>query len=784
MIKRKILRYNNAIITMVIVIILAFMGVTNAVEQSGKSLHNFISNQSASQDIIVVELDSKSMKSIGRWPWPRQIYAELINKLSENNASQIAFDIDFSDKSNVKSDTQMAAAIEASSSTIILATFKQRSSENSDIFYENLPLSQFSEHALLASVNVIPDQSGYISSYQYAQKIDGKVRPNIATLMTNEPGKVGKTFEVDQSIDPAKIPRISAIDIIEGRVDKSDIDGKSFIIGGTAVELGDRYATPAHGVIPGVVIHALAAETIIRGKDIAVLNGLVPFAIMLIITAMLSKMIKPSSNAYKFIIGAMIISTIAIKLAAYSSAILSIEMGLTLTFLITYLIVNIIGTALNSLYSERMFDSDTRLPGHLMLAQNTRKSSHIELAVAQIHNFSEIKAVCTKEELSEVIRALAKRLKLLATSEIIYRTGSDQLAWIIDPQYSERLTEHFDAASSLLLNPISVGRHSIKLNVNCGYMGGPAHQCQELISKASIAATKAMMFGERWKPYSNDINIFAREKLTILSSLGDAIANDHIWAAYQPKIDVQTGIINSAEALARWTHSELGNIGPDRFIPLLEAEGLMSDLTYHILRSSLYDINAWNLAGSNFNCSINVSAALLLDTIFMRKCIDLINESNVDNQQITLEITETSALENIEEASKMLKEISACGIRLSIDDYGTGQSTLSYLRNFSANEIKIDQSFIKSMTENDTDRIMVGSTIELAHSMNFKVVAEGVEDQLTYDILKTFKCDVIQGWHIGRPVDAKEFAKQWLNADQGPHAAHNSYMDEPVFRLA
>lgn len=775
MIKQAFTWHINILITLSILLLLAFMGVSGAVEQSGKSLYNFLSPKEASQDIIVVELDSKSIKKIGQWPWPRQIHADLITELSEKEATQIAFDIDFSAQSNKLSDQAMAGAIKASDATVILATFKQRKSENSANFTENLPLPIFADHALLGSVNVIPDQAGYISNYQYAQKIGDRIRPNIAALMTNTAGDLNKSFEIDQSINPATIPRISAIDIIEKRIDRADIKGKSIIIGGTAVELGDRYATPAHGVIPGVVIHALAAETIKSGMDIAILSGYIPFAAMLIMTLLLTKILKPRTRAFKLSMVALILSTILIKFIAYHHAIFSIEMGLTLSFLTTHLIVTFIISALHSLHSERMFDRDTQLPSNLLMIDKSRKMTQLNIAVAQINNFAEIKAVYTKEELSQILQSLARRLELLAVSNSIYRTASDQLAWFVDPQYDDRLQDHFDTASSFLLHPIIVGPHMIKLNVNCGYVDGPSDECAELLSKASSAATRAAILGYRWTPYNDDINIFAKEKLTLLSSLDDALAHDDIWPAYQPKIDVQTGLITSAEALARWTHGELGNIGPDRFIPLLEAQGLMTDLTYHILRLSLRDIERWNLQGSDFNCSVNVSAALLLDQKFIQKSIDLINDSPVDNGQITIEITETSALENMEKASKMLTEISAHGIKLSIDDYGTGQSTLSYLRNFAAHEIKIDQSFIKSMVENETDRMMVRSTIDLAHSMNFKVVAEGVEDQATYDILKTFNCDVIQGWHIGRPIGADEFAKTWLNGDlrRQRHIAHN-----------
>ena len=133
---------------------------------------------------------------------------------------------------------------------------------------------------------------------------------------------------------------------------------------------------------------------------------------------------------------------------------------------------------------------------------------------------------------------------------------------------------------------------------------------------------------------------------------------------------------------------------------------------------------------------------------------------------MTFEITETASLDNLDEAAVITRRIRDAGVRISIDDYGTGQSSLSYLRNFSAHEIKIDQSFIKSMLTNELDLVMVGSTVNLAHDMDLKVVAEGVEDEQTLALLADFGCDVAQGWHIGRPVDADSFTKAWVTADR------------------
>jgi EAL domain-containing protein (putative c-di-GMP-specific phosphodiesterase class I) len=251
--------------------------------------------------------------------------------------------------------------------------------------------------------------------------------------------------------------------------------------------------------------------------------------------------------------------------------------------------------------------------------------------------------------------------------------------------------------------------------------------------------------------------------MTLLNDIDQAMDNGDIWVAYQPKLDLHSHMICSAEALARWEHPKLGNIRPDRFITILENEGKITDLTLYILRIMLHDIEHWTEHGMRISCSINISVALLEDDDFIREALALIDLSPVDNAQVIFEITETASVQNLDEAARVLKIIRETGIKISIDDYGTGQSTLSYLRGFPADEIKIDQAFVRNIATNALDKVMVASTIDLAHQMNFKVVAEGVEDLATLNILKGQGCDIIQGWHIGKPVHAQAFEEQFIN---------------------
>jgi EAL domain-containing protein (putative c-di-GMP-specific phosphodiesterase class I) len=193
------------------------------------------------------------------------------------------------------------------------------------------------------------------------------------------------------------------------------------------------------------------------------------------------------------------------------------------------------------------------------------------------------------------------------------------------------------------------------------------------------------------------------------------------------------------------------------FIPMLEAEDRMAELTLFVLRRCLLDCKQWQADGLTLHLAINISAGLLGDSQFIDTAIAQVEASRVPPQQLTFEVTESAALSDPEMARIALHRLVNAGLTISIDDYGTGQSTLSYLRQFPAKEVKIDQCFVRTMRENPADRILVRSSIELAHALGFKVVAEGVEDRDSLELLRQFDCDVVQGWLIGRPMAAADF---------------------------
>ena len=321
-----------------------------------------------------------------------------------------------------------------------------------------------------------------------------------------------------------------------------------------------------------------------------------------------------------------------------------------------------------------------------------------------------------------------------------------------------RLTAPFRSLVDATRTPIAIGQIAIDLHASFGIARGRGRDAKDLIAGAHIAARRIRARGGDWDRFVDGDGDAARWELSLLGSFGDALRNGDIWVAYQPKVAAADGRVVGAEALVRWNHPTRGVIPPDSFIPLIEAEGRAADLTAFVLNTAARDLADWQRSGADVGVAVNVSATLLHDPRIAALVGAAIAREGINPATLTLELTESAIIADADAAIATIEKLRALGVRLSIDDYGTGQSTLTYLRQFPANELKIDKSFVKNIGRNPGDRLLVQSTVELAHAMEMTVVAEGVEDEACLQVLRTIGCDTIQGWHTGKPMPLAAFA--------------------------
>ena len=307
---------------------------------------------------------------------------------------------------------------------------------------------------------------------------------------------------------------------------------------------------------------------------------------------------------------------------------------------------------------------------------------------------------------------------------------------------------------------IAVGDQSFAASASIGIAISPSDgtNAASLTSKALAAASRAKSrAGGRWEFHADDLNAETRRKLRLEPDLRTAINEELLELYYQPKMDLRTGALFGCEALCRWSHPEFGFVSPPEFISLAEEAGLIGALGEWVLYRACADIASWHQQGGfDLNVSVNVSSTQLEEGLAVGAVERALEATGLGPAHLTLELTETVMLKDPEVSVSELNRLRELGASISIDDFGTGYSSLSYLTRLPADEIKIDRAFISPIGENDEGLPIVAAIIAMAHRLNCKVVAEGVETKAQLNRLRALRCDVAQGYLIGKPMPAPQ----------------------------
>src|SRR5690606_22019702 len=346
-------------------------------------------------------------------------------------------------------------------------------------------------------------------------------------------------------------------------------------------------------------------------------------------------------------------------------------------------------------------------------------------------------------------------IALLSGGGIVHRVEDRVLCWVSAQDHD--LEHVLPTLRALMLTPIEVGGRRVDVSLALGVAAGAGNPGQ-VIAEAALAAGRARATGAAWYVHDASDSERVQQELSWLGELDEAIGTDQLEVAYQPKLDIAGGQIVSVEALVRWRHPTRGQLAPDQFIPLAERCDRIAGLTLHVLRRTLADLATWGAAGFQLSGAVNVSAKLLGSPGFIADLRALVAASGVPAARLIFEVTESAAMDEPAAAATALRSFRDLGIRISIDEYGTGQSTLSYLRELPLDELKIDQRFVRHAYRDRDVAELVRSTVNLAHELGLRVVAEGVEDEACLAFLRSIGCDLAQGYLISRPVAAEGIA--------------------------
>ncbi|MDB5671543.1 MAG: hypothetical protein JWO25_2502 [Alphaproteobacteria bacterium] len=730
--------------------VLASGGATSGDHQL-RQMRDALRQHKASGEIQIVEIDARSLQAIAKWPWPRGIHAQIIDRLTAAGVRSIAFDVDFSAVSDPVEDGKLAKALARAGGGVSLPTFRQYAGGGADAgaYIDSLPARAFRDHAFVSAVNVLPDRDGYVRQMPLGVVTAGLPRPSIAAFVAESRAAAGESFPIDYAIDPDSIPRHSVVDLIAGKIPAASLAGKRIIVGETAIETADRYSVPGYGVIPGVVIQAIGAETLLSGHAPSEMRRgpALAAALLLILIALWTR----SRRLRVLIFAATAIGLLAIPLAAEAWLSLSVPTAAALAALVTALLTGAGSLAFERYLDKAFVDEATGL-GNLEALASTSIPPATVFVVARVHHFDAIASGLDPAATAALVRRVAERLAFTVPDRKVFRVDPANLAWIEPIEHGETLAGRIEAMSGLMRAPVECGR-LVDVSLHFGIAPVSADP-RQAVANASLAAAQADEEGVMLRHFGAIDSQAIDWQLSLLGELDSAMERGELWNAYQPKLDVASGRIVAAEALVRWTHPVRGLIRPDQFIPIVEKAGRVRELTLYVFEQALDDALTWDRAGFPIGVAVNVSAILLADHAFIERVGQMLRAHRLPEGRVTIEVTETATMISPDQAVAALNSWRALGVHISIDDYGTGQSSLGYLQALPADELKIDMSFVRTLSTDPRNAIMVRSTIALAHELGLKVVAEGVEDAPCLEALRAMGCDIAQGYHIGRPTDA------------------------------
>ena len=417
------------------------------------------------------------------------------------------------------------------------------------------------------------------------------------------------------------------------------------------------------------------------------------------------------------------------------------------------------------------YDTLTGLPNRSMFRERLRQSltrasmMHLEAAVLflDLDHFNRINDIMGHEIGDRLLGQIVERLSEAAgqAADSLSRVGGDEFGLILtDRDVEISTTALARSLLSVFVDSFEISGQNIPMNASIGISlfpkdGETADQLMKNTDMAMFRAIREAPNGYRF--FSAIMNEELRTRVTLERDLRQALGHNELILYYQPQFDIQTGHIVGLEALVRWQHPTLGLVSPGQFIPLAEETGLIVTLGDEVLTIACRQIRAWLEAGVPLvPVAVNLSAAQLRRGGLVEHIVSVIEQEKIEPRWLELELTESAVMEDALAAERTLRSLNGYGIKLSIDDFGTGYSSLSYLKRFPVAKLKIDQSFVRSLANDENDAAIARAIITLGHSMGLEVLSEGVETSEQLEYLRLQQCDTVQGFFFSRPIPADE----------------------------
>jgi diguanylate cyclase (GGDEF)-like protein/PAS domain S-box-containing protein len=860
----------------------------------------------ASGDVVVVAIDTSSIETIGVWPWPRRLHAELLRQLEKAGVRDVAFDVDFSAPSDPASDHEFVEALRGAAGSVVLPSFQQPGGDpaNPAAIHINRPLKPFADQSWAALVNIAIEPDGRVRRYPFGDMLGGEYLPSMAAMLGGQYASKAAPFLIDFGICADTVPSVSFADVLRGDPSTlAKLRDKKVIVGGTALELGDRFSVPNGRIMSGPVLQAVAAESIMQNRTLRWTSDLVTLteiAATLLLMMFAWRRFKPGARVvillgtafaaetaamllqarWPFILDTSLLDT---AIVAYLAAMaldeidfrgllgriaerrfhriaMSLGDGLActdqdhrITFwnpgaeaIFGYSAADIIGKPIDLICAggdarflisaaarpawfalggslmefggrrrdgeafpveacfsawhgadgiqygailrdisvrkreaERIrylaeYDSLTGLANRstlqvglaAMIASTEKSADGIALLVLGLDGFMNINDILGHAAGDRVLQGVAKRLQEESGQDgLVARLSGDEFAIAMPrarlpypvSEFAERIAEAFD-------RPLVAGSREHRIRISTGVAIYPENgqDADELLSNGHLAFCRAK--GPRrggHMMFDNSMRQELEARLTLEAELALAVERGEFELFYQPQVHLADGRLSGAEALIRWRHPERGLVPPIQFMPVVNSSAISERIAVWVMETACLQALQWELAGHPLRVGINLSPSQLQSGDLATTVADMLDTTGLSPGLLELEVTEDILLQDEARVLETFQRIQQLGVRVVFDDFGTGYASLSYLKKFPLDGLKIDKSFVFELLTDSDDAAIVNSTVGLSKQLGLSVIAEGIENRASADLLLTMGCEEGQGYLFDRPMPVGEFEAKY-----------------------
>ncbi|MDX1735929.1 MAG: EAL domain-containing protein [Halioglobus sp.] len=755
---------------------------------------------------LVVAIDDRSLREIGRWPWPRRVHAELIDKLTAAGAAAVGMDILFAgaDSTDPDGDAQLARAI-ADSGRVVLALAPEAGTQGITEVAPEAPFAQGA--AAIGHVDLELDRDGLVRRVFLKAGLNQprwsafglallQVAGDIPVAQTAElelpSGRKPPVWSRDNPTliaytgAPGNFDRVSYADVLHGAVDPALLRGRIVLVGADAAGMGDYLSTPqssGHSLMSGVEVNANVAATLLDGRALQEAQPLqrALFTALLLLPLALWLWIRPRLALPGFILTAFGAVSASLASLYFLQLWLGPSMALALASVLyvswswldlgrVWQLSQRLG---RQLQRARLFDDVTGLPNrpgferklHELLEGPVDEPAEFGILVISMGRHRSVIDLAGIRGNDDLHRQIADRLAgILPGSQQRYRLDGAEFAVVVEQRPVLQNMERIAArAVQSLLRSFTIDGHLVDIVPNIGgsHYPGSGDSVQALIDNAYTAMHWARKDDRcSYHAFSSELREDVSKRSTIIQALRSSTWKEQLNCVYQPQICLHSRRIVGVETLVRWPHASLGNISPAEFIPLAESEGLIVPISNWILQQACVTAQGWRTRhGLDLRVAVNISALQLNTPDLPAVVRGALSQSGLPAASLELELTETALLSDHNHALEILHTLKSIGVEIAIDDFGTGYSSLTYLKDFPVDRVKIDQSFISDIHECRESAEIASSIIAMSHRMGLEVIAEGVERTEHLAFLLQHGCEEAQGFFVARPMPAPEFER-------------------------